>query len=81
MASFSFPRTSKGEPNYNDYTTKGVHWDSDINGATVLTEFFGDFMVVNGKIWPKQAVDPNRYRLRLPNGCDSRFLIIKFLAV
>jgi FtsP/CotA-like multicopper oxidase with cupredoxin domain len=35
-------------------------------------------MVVNGKIWPKADVEPRNYRLRLLNGCDSRFMAIKF---
>jgi FtsP/CotA-like multicopper oxidase with cupredoxin domain len=46
-----------------------------------LAEFFGDFMVVNGKIWPKADVEPREYRLRLLNACDSRFLVIQFVAV
>jgi FtsP/CotA-like multicopper oxidase with cupredoxin domain len=47
-------------------------------GPTALTEFFGDHMVVNGKIWPKMYVEPRHYRLRLLNGCDSRFLAVQF---
>ena len=43
-----------------------------------LAEFFGDHMVVNGKIWPKMDVEPRNYRLRLLNGCDSRFLAVQF---
>ena len=46
-----------------------------------LAEFFGDHMVVNGKIWPKMNVEPRNYRLRLLNGCDSRFLAIQFWIV
>jgi bilirubin oxidase len=41
-------------------------------------EFFGNFMVVNGKTWPKAAVEARKYRLRLLNGCDSRWLILAF---
>jgi FtsP/CotA-like multicopper oxidase with cupredoxin domain len=47
-------------------------------GPSGLAEFFGDHMVVNGKIWPKMDVEPRNYRLRLLNGCDSRFLVIRF---
>jgi FtsP/CotA-like multicopper oxidase with cupredoxin domain len=50
-------------------------------GPTGLAEFFGDHMVVNGSIWPKMNVEPRNYRLRLLNGCDSRFLVIRFRAV
>jgi len=38
-------------------------------------------MVVNGKIWPKCSVEPRKYRLRLTNGCDSRFLVLQFFEV
>lgn len=48
-------------------------------GPTIFAEFFGDIMLVNGKIWPKVNVDPREYRLRLLNGCDSRTLVIDFV--
>lgn len=48
---------------------------------TALAEFFGDFMTVNGKIWPKLAVEDRTYRLRFLNGCDSRFLVLRFVVV
>ena len=38
-------------------------------------------MVVNGKIWPKTNVEPRNYRMRLLNGCDSRFMVLRFRAV
>ena len=40
-------------------------------------EFFGDTMVVNGKTWPTLNVEPRRYRFRLLNGCNARFLLLK----
>jgi spore coat protein A len=40
-------------------------------------EFFGNTMVVNGNTWPSLEVEPRRYRFRLLNGCNSRFLILK----
>jgi spore coat protein A, manganese oxidase len=40
-------------------------------------EFFANTMVVNGKTWPALEVEPRRYRFRLLNGCNSRFLILK----
>lgn len=42
-------------------------------------EFFGNAMVVNGKTWPNLSVEPRRYRFRLLNGCNSRFLILKLV--
>ena len=41
-------------------------------------EFFGNVMMVNGNTWPFQVVERRRYRFRLLNGCDSRFLILDF---
>lgn len=39
-----------------------------------IPEFFGDTMLVNGKIWPYLEVEPRKYRFRLLNGCNARFL-------
>jgi spore coat protein A, manganese oxidase len=47
---------------------------------SALAEFFGDFMCVNGKIWPTMGVEPRQYRLRVLNGCDSRYLVVQFKA-
>jgi bilirubin oxidase len=41
------------------------------------SEFFANTIVVNGNTWPKLAVEPRRYRLRILNGCNSRFLILR----
>lgn len=40
-------------------------------------EFFGNVMVVNGKTWPVLTVEPRRYRFRMLNGCNSRFLMLQ----
>jgi bilirubin oxidase len=40
-------------------------------------EFFGNAMVVNGGTWPYLQVERRRYRFRLLNGCNSRFLVLK----
>jgi FtsP/CotA-like multicopper oxidase with cupredoxin domain len=40
-------------------------------------EFFGNTMVVNGRTWPYLEVQKRRYRFRLLNGCNSRFVILK----
>ncbi len=50
-------------------------------GPTALAEFFGDHMVVNGLIWPKEDVEPRNYRLHMLNGTDSRFMVIQFFEV
>jgi len=41
-------------------------------------EFFGNMMMVNGNTWPFQVVEQRRYRLRILNACQSRFLILDF---
>jgi len=35
---------------------------------------FGDFLLVNGKVWPYLDVRQGKYRFRLLNGCGSRTL-------
>lgn len=42
-------------------------------GGGILPEMFGDFILVNGAVWPFLDVEPRKYRLRLLNGSDSRF--------
>jgi FtsP/CotA-like multicopper oxidase with cupredoxin domain len=41
-------------------------------------EFFGTTIVVNGRTWPYLDVERRRYRFRLLNGCNSRFLVLQF---
>lgn len=71
-----------GDPFYEDFITgEGAILPEGAfpnGGPTALAEFFGDHMVVNGKIWPRMDVEPRNYRFRLLNGCDSRFLAVQF---
>jgi FtsP/CotA-like multicopper oxidase with cupredoxin domain len=39
-----------------------------------IPEFFGDTMVVNGRTWPFLKVEPRRYRFRIVNGSNARFV-------
>ncbi len=41
-------------------------------------EFFGNTIMVNGSTWPFLSVEQRRYRFRVLNGCQSRFLILDF---
>ena len=70
-----------GDPFYADFiTAQGVVLPENIfpnGGPTVLAEFFGDHMVVNGIIWPKYDVEQRQYRVRFLNGCDSRFMRLR----
>jgi FtsP/CotA-like multicopper oxidase with cupredoxin domain len=44
-----------------------------------IPEFFGDVMTVNGKSWPYFSVQPRRYRFRVVNGSNARFLQMQLL--
>lgn len=52
---------------YEPFTDISPNWNP---------EFFGNAMLVNGKTWPYMTVEPRRYRFRLLNGCNSRFLVL-----
>jgi spore coat protein A len=47
---------------------------SDIAGSVWIGEYFGDTMLVNGKVWPFLDVEPRLYRFRVLNGCNARIL-------
>ena len=47
---------------------------STIPGVTWIGEYFGDVMLVNGKVWPFLDVEPRLYRFRILNGCNARIL-------
>ena len=74
-----------GDPFYDDFITgEGAILPPELfpgGGPTALAEFFGDHIVVNGKIWPKANVEPRNYRMHLLNGTDSRFMVLQFVAV
>ena len=38
-----------------------------------VPEFFGNVMLVNGKIWPYLNVEPRKYRFRILDGSNARF--------
>jgi spore coat protein A, manganese oxidase len=41
---------------------------------SAIPEMFGDTMLVNGTVYPTVAVDARRYRFRVLNACQARFL-------
>ena len=41
---------------------------------TIVPEMFGDTMLANGVVTPFLPVEPRRYRLRILNACQARFL-------
>lgn len=52
------------------------HENSDISPIW-NPEFFSNVMLVNGHSWPNLNVENRRYRFRILNGSDSRFMILK----
>lgn len=44
---------------------------------TVLPEFFGDHLLVNGMAWPKVSVEPGQYSFHFLNASDSRFYLLR----
>jgi len=71
----------ESDPFWDDFITGEGATPPIAGGPSALAEFFGDHMVVNGVIWPKEDVEPRNYRLHLLNGTDSRFMVVRFRAV
>lgn len=64
------------EPNQANGTGR---WDVAAGGLalpepSVVPEFFGDTMLVNGTAYPETTVQARRYRLRMLNASNARFL-------
>jgi len=45
-----------------------------------MPEFFGNTIMVNGKVWPKMNVDQGQYRFRLLDGSNARFYTLSLRA-
>ncbi|MFC7046699.1 multicopper oxidase family protein [Halobacteriaceae archaeon GCM10025711] len=65
-----------GLPVENPDNTEFDDYPAGAEGS-VVPEFFGDTAVVNGKVWPYLEVEPRKYRFRMLNACNSRFLGLK----
>ncbi|WP_115864528.1 MULTISPECIES: multicopper oxidase family protein [Halobacteriales] len=55
----------------------GTDSDSPNPNPSIVSQFFGDTSVVNGKAWPRLSVDPRKYRFRILNGSNCRFYNLK----
>ena len=59
------------------FTTDGQLWYPNEGETEVhpiwVPEFFGDVMLVNGKVWPYLEVEQRKYRFRFLNGSQARF--------
>ncbi|MBI1241451.1 MAG: multicopper oxidase domain-containing protein [Nostoc sp. RI_552] len=65
------------------FTTSGqLFYPQETNtnppGIPSRTGAYGDFILVNGMVWPKLEVEPRKYRFRLLNGSDSSFYKLEF---
>ena len=61
------------------HTYDPSRWDLLAGGKpvpdpSVVPEFFGDTMLVNGTAYPEATVQARRYRLRMLNACNARFV-------
>jgi len=52
--------------------------ESGVPENSIMPEFFGNIILVNGKSWPVLEVEPRQYRFRILNGSDSRFYNLFF---
>ena len=74
------------DPDYQGLKTSGSLWyahtyPDPVSGPagsppepSAVPEFFGDTMLVNGASYPVATVQARRYRLRILNACNARFL-------
>lgn len=62
-----YPHVSQATPAKNGAEVEQPH-------PSVVPEFFGDTMLVNGAVAPFLVVEQRQYRFRLLNACNSRFL-------
>ncbi len=55
------------------------HWldNGKGNANAPMSEFKGQALLVNGKVWPTLDVEPRPYRFRILNGCNSRFMVLR----
>jgi len=58
------------------YPTVGINPEIHPNW---IPEFFGNVMLVNGKVWPFLTVEQRKYRFRMLNGCNARFLELRLI--
>ncbi len=84
------------DPNYPGRTATGSLWypyrytdrwaavegsDAADLPISAIPEMFGDTMLVNGVVHPKLAVEPRRYRLRVLNATQARFLNLQLYEI
>jgi spore coat protein A, manganese oxidase len=60
-----------------DVVPKEFYKENGNDAPSVVPEFFGDHILVNGMAWPKLDVLPGEYRFQLLDGSDSRFYVLQ----
>jgi FtsP/CotA-like multicopper oxidase with cupredoxin domain len=59
------------------FTTDGQLWYPNVGETPErpvwIPEFFGDVILVNGKVWPYLNVERRKYRFRILEGANARF--------
>jgi spore coat protein A len=55
------------------YPTQPNNPSPELPNPSIVPAFFGDTILVNGKVWPYLEVEPRKYRFRLLNGSNDRF--------
>ncbi|MDD5370798.1 MAG: multicopper oxidase domain-containing protein [Anaerolineaceae bacterium] len=70
------PDTREGDLWYeHQYASEvGPGFPPPTDNPSIVPEFFGDTILVNGTAYPFLEVEPRQYRLRLLNACNGRFL-------
>lgn len=77
-----FEGLGDGEDNDNLSAGLDMNYVPDSDIAPIWNpEAFFNVMVVNGVAWPHLNVDNSRYRFRLLDGCNSRFLNLAMFVV
>ena len=66
-----------GTDTVKDVVPKEFYKENGNDAPSIVPEFFGDTIVVNGMAWPKLDVAAGDYEFRLLNGSDSRFYVLE----
>ncbi len=78
------PNTRTGDLWYA-HQYEPARWDvtpgfPPIDDPSVIPEFFGDTVLVNGTVFPVLEVEQREYRFRMLNACNARFINPELLA-
>lgn len=71
------PGNAASDPIPGTGSTVGEEFPGSHGYPFATPEFFGDFLLVNGKAWPSADVDRTTYTYHFLNGSDSRFYVLQ----